>query len=276
MKDYYKILEVSEKATAEEIKSSYRKLALKYHPDKNPGNTSAEAKIKEINEAYGILGNPNKRAQYDASRHFGSSRGGNPFGGGFDPMSDFDAIFQEIFRTQQRRQNRVVQVLAELTMEEMDKGVTFKFTYNNKTYRIKVPSGLEEGSVLEVALDDGRIGQIIIQCKPHEFLERDYFDLYVELPLSFGELLKGLDVELTILTQKISVAIPPNLKYGSLLRIKGQGLFNRGETSRGDLFLRLTPKKHNLTQEQIDKIVKMEKENPVSDPPYVSRKKLNK
>ncbi len=100
MKDYYKILGVSENATQEEIKQAYKKLAMKYHPDRNPGDKQAEEKFKEINEAYSVLSDPEKRKQYDQLRRFGAGANVGDFQGGFnfeDLFSGFRSGFGEGF-----------------------------------------------------------------------------------------------------------------------------------------------------------------------------------
>ncbi|MFA5205456.1 MAG: DnaJ domain-containing protein, partial [Lentisphaeria bacterium] len=95
--DYYELLGVSRSATAEEMKKAYRKQALKYHPDKNPGDKAAEEKFKEISLAYEVLGDPQKRAQYDQFGHEAFTRrrggGGGGGGGGFDPFDLFSQVF---------------------------------------------------------------------------------------------------------------------------------------------------------------------------------------
>lgn len=269
---YYEILEIKESATAEEIKASYRRLAIKYHPDRNPGNKEFEVKIKELNEAYGVLGNAAKKAEYD--RQFKS----NPFKGsyqGFDPMGNFEDMFEEIFKTNAKRANRgAFQVLAELTIEEFEAGANFKFTYNNKVYRTRIPAGMMEDTFLHHRLDTGEDVHIILKQKPHPHLERDFFDLYLKLPLTYGEVSNGLDVELTVLGKKISVSIPAGMKYGSLLRIKNQGLTDGEDNEKGDLFLKIVQKNSNLSKEDIKEILKMEKKSEPKDPDFISKKKL--
>src|SRR6059058_2942852 len=94
-RDYYEVLSVSRTATEEEIKRSYRKLAVKFHPDKNPDDAHAEEKFKELGEAYDVLMDPDKRAAYDRFGHAAFARGGAGFGGGgfHDPFE----IFREVF-----------------------------------------------------------------------------------------------------------------------------------------------------------------------------------
>ena len=94
--DYYNLLGVNREASDDEIKKAYRKLALKYHPDRNPGDKQAEASFKEISEAYQVLSDPQKRAQYDQFGHAAFGNGG-PFGGGFDFTAGFEDVFGDIF-----------------------------------------------------------------------------------------------------------------------------------------------------------------------------------
>jgi molecular chaperone DnaJ len=146
-RDYYEVLEVSKDATADEIKKAYRKKAIQYHPDKNPGDKEAEEKFKEAAEAYEVLSNPDKRARYDQFGHAGmggAAGGGGPFGGGFSGnmnMDDIFSMFGDIFgghsgfgggfgggQTQQRRfRGSDLRVKAKLTLKEVSEGVEKKF-----------------------------------------------------------------------------------------------------------------------------------------------------
>ena len=95
--DYYELLGVGRDADAEDLKKAYRKAALRYHPDRNPGDKAAEEKFKELSEAYQILNDPEKRAQYDRFGHAAFEQGGGGFGGGFDFSTNFEDIFGDIF-----------------------------------------------------------------------------------------------------------------------------------------------------------------------------------
>ena len=138
-RDYYEVLGVSKGASAEEIKKAYRKLAVKYHPDKNPGDKEAEEKFKEAAEAYSILSDPDKKARYDQFGHAGVEGAGPDFSGGFGNLDD---ILKEFFgggfggfggfsgfggggqRQQQRvYRGRDIRVRVKLTLEEIAKGV---------------------------------------------------------------------------------------------------------------------------------------------------------
>jgi molecular chaperone DnaJ len=140
-RDYYEVLGISKNADEAEIKKSYRKLALKYHPDKNPGDTSAEEKFKEAAEAYEVLSNAEKRAQYDRFGHAGMGAGG--FGGGGMNMDDIFSQFGDIFGSafggsfggSRSGGNRVVRgtnlrVKMKLTLEEIAEGVKKKIKVN--------------------------------------------------------------------------------------------------------------------------------------------------
>lgn len=135
-RDYYEVLGVSRTASEQEIKSAYRKLALKYHPDRNPGDKEAEEKFKEIVEAYSVLSDPEKRALYDRYGHAGvsSSAAAASYGAGFDPFATFEDLldeffgFSDLFGTTTRRRSRArrgadLRYDVEITLEEAARGV---------------------------------------------------------------------------------------------------------------------------------------------------------
>ena len=144
-RDYYEVLGVDKSASADEIKKAYRKLAVKYHPDKNPGNKEAEEKFKEVAEAYSILSDPDKKARYDQFGHAGVEGAGPDFSGGFgnlnDILNDFLGGFgfgggfggfgggfggQRGQRQEKVYRGRDIRVRVKLTLEEIAKGVTRK------------------------------------------------------------------------------------------------------------------------------------------------------
>ena len=176
-RDYYEVLGVSKNASDDEIKKAYRKLAIKYHPDKNPGNTEAEAKFKEINEAHDVLSDKQKRARYDQFGHagvggagFGGGASGNPFAGGANPFgqggtfnyggqtftfdfggaggSVFDDILGSIFGNggaRRARRGADYQTVVTLSFEEAIFGVTKKVSIEGKELKVKVPAGIDDG-----------------------------------------------------------------------------------------------------------------------------------
>ena len=194
-KDYYQVLGVSDKASVSEIKKVYRKLAVKYHPDKNPGNKAAEARFKEISEAYYVLSDSKRKAQYDQMRQFGGGYSGNFAGaqgfnfedllrqfasGGGRPKGRYSAfgdIFEEAFSSfgqggrsyQSARRSKAapssvsadVKVSLRISKQKADKGgrVTFK-TREGKTLSVGIPPKTKQGQKLRIT----RQGQICPTC----------------------------------------------------------------------------------------------------------------
>ncbi|MBI4228530.1 MAG: DnaJ domain-containing protein, partial [Deltaproteobacteria bacterium] len=133
--DYYEVLGLSRSASQEEIKKAYKKLAFEYHPDRNPGNASAESKFKEINEAYQILSNPNKRAQYDSFGHMSSEGIFTDADFGFNFHDIFGNLFDEVFSTGRRsraERGRDLRYDLEITFEEAAFGVEKEITIPKK------------------------------------------------------------------------------------------------------------------------------------------------
>lgn len=182
-KDYYKILDVDRKAGADEIKKSYRKLAVKYHPDKNPNNKQAEEKFKEINEAYEVLGNEEKRKKYDElgenwnqyrqqggqEGNFDWSRWQNAGGGrqrtyttgdDFGDAGDFSDFFENIFggaragrggsRSRQPRKGQDYEAELSISLEEAYSGTTRQLETDGEKLQIKIKPGVTEGQVLRL------------------------------------------------------------------------------------------------------------------------------
>ena len=176
-RDYYEVLGVDKSASAEDIKKAYRKKAIQYHPDKNPGDKEAEAKFKEINEAHDVLSDKQKRARYDQFGHAGvGGAGGDPVGGGRNPFaggnpfgqggtfnyggqtfsfdfggaggSVFDDILGSIFGNggaRRPRRGADYQTTVTLTFEEAIFGTTEKVTVNGKDLNVKIPAGIDDG-----------------------------------------------------------------------------------------------------------------------------------
>lgn len=153
MKDLYQILEVDRNASQDEIKKSYRKLALKYHPDKNPDNKESEEKFKEISDAYSILSDPDKKTQYDTYGSAGS--GGSGYSGG-SPFEDIFSQFGDIFgsfgnRRQQQRKGTDLRVTVNITLHDVIFGVNKKIKYNRN---------------VKCDTCDGKGGDNVVNCSP--------------------------------------------------------------------------------------------------------------
>jgi len=214
-KDYYKILGVNKDTTPEDIKKAFRKLAIKYHPDKNPGDNSAEEKFKEINEAYAVLSDPEKRRQYDT---IGSSEFHSKFSQE-DIFRNFD--FGDVFR-------------------DIGGDVFGKIFYGGRGGK-------------NVSFDD-TIGQFFRTSgmggnfQDYEMDGRGPFtkspktlgkDVEIKVPLKLGEIIEGvqkvISINVGLGTEKISVKIPKGITPGKKIRVAGKGM--QGPGGRGDLYL---------------------------------------
>jgi len=279
MKDYYQVLGVSRNASDEEIKQAYRRLARKYHPDVNPGDPKAEARFKEINEAYQVLSDKEQRAKYD---RFGSDfrRYEQTGFGGFNYESqDFADLFETLFG--QRRTSgsgfsvkldgQDVEQPVELTLEEAYNGTqrTLQFSNPNGTPRtitVKIPAGIDTGKRVRVpgegapGLNGGRRGDLylVVTVKPHDRFERKGNDLYTTVPVSMYTLLLGGQTTIALLSGKtLTLTIPPQTQNGRVFRISGQGMPLMHSSHFGDLYVtvsailptNLSPQARKLVEE---------------------------
>ncbi|MCI1675824.1 MAG: J domain-containing protein [Ancrocorticia sp.] len=288
-KDFYKALGVSKNASDDEIKKAYRKLARKYHPDRNPGNKAAEERFKEIGEAYQVLSNAQDRKQYDALRQFagGGARfsagdGATGTTGGFEDIlsqmfgggnvhfsssnggSGYDDIFSMFGGSpaggahtasrfgfgSARRPERGADIKASvsISLRQAVAGTTVKLTtVRGKSVTAKIPPGVADGQRIRIGgrgnpgMGGGAPGDIIVtvHVEPHPVYEVRGKDVYVNLPISFGEAALGGAVEVPTLDGKpVQVRIPAGSSSEKLLRVKGHGLTDR-KRGRGDLYVRL-------------------------------------
>ncbi len=261
MKDYYQVLGVSRGASEQEIKQAYRKLARKYHPDINPGDKAAEARFKEINEAYEVLSDPEKRAKFD---RFGSDwRRYEQAGPGFDygGATDFADIFETLFggrggRTggagfNVRIDGQDIEQPVEITLEEAFSGTqrTLQFSNPNGTPRtitVKIPPGVDTGNRVRVpgegapGLNGGARGDLylIVRVLPHPVFERKGEDLYVKVETSLYTLLLGGHASVPTLSGKtLNLNIPEQTQNGRTFRLSGQGMPVMRSERRGDLYV---------------------------------------
>jgi curved DNA-binding protein len=274
-KDYYRILGVAKSATEKEIKGAYRKLARKHHPDVNPGNKAAEARFKEINEAYEVLGDKEKRKRYDELGAnwdaFGRGAGpGRPWpggvrveyedlggGGGF---SDFFRTFfggglggfggfpggggEEAFTPASDAEGEV-----ELTLAEVFRGTTREVAVGGSRRRVevKIPPGVREGSRVRVAGEGGkgaggRRGDLYLRVRiaPDPIFERKGDDLQTTVRVPLTSAVLGGEAQVRTLDGAVGIKIPAGTPAGQVFRLRGHGLprlGTRGE--RGDLLATL-------------------------------------
>jgi DnaJ-class molecular chaperone len=274
-RDYYEILGVTKSASESELKSAYRKMALKWHPDKNQNNKEeAETKFKEINEAYQVLSDKQKRQTYDQFGHAAfdpaSGMGGNPFSGGFrqgGPFTytysaggaqnqDFDfgdpfEIFEQFFgggfagggfggRASRPRYSMAIDFL------EAVKGTTKDVTIEGKKKTIKVPAGANDGTRIRFDEFD-----VTINVRPHEKYRRDGYDLFIDHTIPYTVSALGGTTEVDTIENTLKLKVRAGTASHTLVRLRGEGVKYLQSSGKGDLYVRLIvqiPEK--LTKEQ--------------------------
>lgn len=261
-RDYYEVLGVERSASEEDLKKAYRKMALKFHPDRNPGDQGAEEQFKEINEAYSVLADPGKRKQYDVFGHAASAGGG---AGGFDfgqgGFSDiFGDIFEEFFGGAPGQGRRRAQRGNDL---RYNMTVTFEEAIFGKDAKIKLrrpePCGQckgtgAKGGNTKVCSTCGGAGQIRFQqglfavsrtCSACRGEGRVFAEV---CPECRGERYTARD-------KTISVKIPPGIETGSRLRVTGEGEAGANGGPAGDLYVVITVEEHPLFSREGSNII---------------------
>jgi curved DNA-binding protein len=277
-KDYYKTLGVAKTATQEEIKKAYRKLAVKYHPDKNPDNKEAEAKFKEANEAYDVLGDADKRKKYDELgmnwkqyENMGK-QGGNPFGGGggqyhysgdFGDGGDFSDFFAQFFgggspfggagggkrgRSAGGYRGNDLQTEFEISLEEAYHGTTRIIQLENEKLRVSTKPGAYDGQQLRIKGKGGKGSSaansgdlfVNIRVRPHHRFNRDGDDLRTTHDINLYTAVLGGETIAETLTGQVKVQIAAGTQNNKIIRIKGKGMPVYGkENVHGDLYIQL-------------------------------------
>src|SRR5438132_1149367 len=213
--DYYEVLGVARGASEQEIKSAYRKLALKYHPDRNPESTEASTeKFKEITEAYSVLADQQKRAAYDRFGHAGVSSSG-----GFQPdasiFTDFEDIFGDFFGF----------------------GDIFGGGQPRRT-RAQRGADLRVSGEGEAGAHGGPTGDlyVVLRVRVHSFFERRGSDLYCTMPVSVSQAALGADLKVPTLKGEETLKLPEGAQPGSVFRLRGKGVPSLDGRSQGDLY----------------------------------------
>jgi molecular chaperone DnaJ len=253
-KDFYQILGISKDAPEAEIKKVYRKLARQYHPDSNPGDAKAEAKFKEISEAFSVLSDAEQRKEYDAVRAMG---GGARFTAGGQGAGGFEDVFSNLFGGGGRGfpggfgggfdfgPTPGVDLTARTSIDFIDsiKGATIKLSLQGmEPLNVKVPAGVQDGQKIKLrgkgrpSPNGGPSGDLIVtvRVKPHPVFSRDGANLRVTVPVTFTEAALGATISVpTLGGDPVKLKIHPGIPNGRVLRIKGRGV-DAGNT-RGDL-----------------------------------------
>lgn len=285
-RDYYEILGLSKNASGDEIKKAYRKQALEWHPDRHKDNKEeAERRFKEINEAYQVLSDPQKKSAFDQFGHDaftpggGFRGGGSPFaggqqsgrygpftytyttGGGQNPFSDFGDpfdIFEQFFGGGNPfRQARSIPRYS-LTIDFMEavKGVTKEVNIGGKRRKIKIPPGVDDGS--RINFNDFTLS---IHIRPHEIFERDGTDVYVSVAIPYSLAILGGEIKVPTVEKEVKIKIRPGTQPGTTMRLRGQGISHLQGHGRGDQYVRLiisTPDKLSKEQKRIIEEMKEE------------------
>ncbi len=263
MADYYDVLGVSTDANEKTIRQSYRKLARQFHPDLNPGNDSAAAKFKEINEAYEVLSNAETREKYDkygdkwkyADQFEERSAAGSPFRGhasgygrsgtfGFDLFGDVGDLFGGSGMRSAGPTRMTTQV--DLSLEEAFHGAlrTIAITASNGRRRIevKIPPGVDTGSVVTVRPSPDQELNVEATVLPHSRFRRRGSDLYTDVKVSMFDALLGGETEVDTISGRISLKIPAGSQNGQRVRLSGRGMPRlKDPDKRGDLLVTLRP-----------------------------------
>jgi molecular chaperone DnaJ len=337
--DYYEVLGVTRDCSDGELKTAYRKLAMKFHPDRNPGDATAEERFKEASEAYGVLSDADKRAAYDRYGHAstGAGFGAGPFADATDLGDIFGDLFGEMFGGGQRRSNSRVQrgedLRYDITIEFEDavfgketeikvrrrencatcqgvgttsgRGPTVcpqcqgrgQLRYQQGFFsvaracgncggsgtvitdpcatcrgetrvmrelkmNVKIPPGVEDGTRIRYSGEGeaGRFGgprgdlYVVLTVRPHDFFERDGFDLHCVVPISFPQAALGAEIEIPSLDGEVTLRVPEGTQNGKEFRIRSEGVPHLNESGRGDLIVEVliqTPKKLSRTQREL-------------------------
>ena len=255
--NYYQTLGIKRDASDKEVKQAFRRLARKYHPDVNPGDKAAEAKFKEVNEAYEVLSDPEKRRKYDRFGQNWKYTDQFPQGGfrshagptdatfNFSDLGGFGSIFGEMFgrrggaRTAQRS---TVEVKADVSLEEAYSGAARTVQLpgsQGKRLEVQVPPGVDTGSRVHVTADDTEL-YLVTRVVPHRRFSRKGADLYLDLSLPLVDAVLGSEQEVPTIKGKVMLTVPPESQNGQMFRLKGQGMPHLGRPDqRGDLFATL-------------------------------------
>jgi DnaJ-class molecular chaperone len=283
--DYYKILGVTKSANEAEIKKAYRKLALQYHPDRNKSK-EAEEKFKEVNKAYEVLSDQQKRQTYDqfgsAAFEQGAPGGQGPFGGfggqqgpftytyttsgggpqGFDfggGFSDPFDIFEQFFGGGNPFGRAARRSAYSLTISFMEavKGTTKRVNLGGRTQTIKIPAGVDSGSRIRFGDAD-----VIIDVNADKRFRREGYDIISEKEVSFSQAALGDTIEVETVQGIVKIKIPAGTQPETLVRLRGKGVKMLRLSGNGDHYVRIkvtVPK--NLTGQQKELLKELDEES---------------
>jgi DnaJ-class molecular chaperone len=287
MADYYQVLGVQKSADEKEIKTAYRKKALEFHPDRNKAPDAAE-KFKEVNRAYEVLSDSQKRKMYDQYGHDAFTRsgaggpssggggqagwhqegpfryytnvGGSGFNvdfGGADPFDIFEQFFgfQSPFggRTQSRKRRSLYEM--HITFEEAVNGVEKQTVINGETKTIKIPAGVDNGMRIRFADFD-----VQVQVKPHDFFKREGQDIYLEKEISLKDAITGTTLEVPTISGSVKIKVRPGTQTGTIMRLREKGAPFPNSSRKGDQYvvfqIKIPTKVSNKGKKLLDELEK--------------------
>lgn len=255
-KDFYKVLGVSKDVSEAELKKTYRKLSRKYHPDTNPGDAKAEAKFKEVSEAYSVLSDSKERAEYDQMRamgpgpRFNPGAGGQQYAGGFPGGANMGGGFEDVFANLfggggfNRGPQKGADLSMSSTLDFIDgvKGTQLKVRLGSGETTIKIPAGVLDGQKIRIpgkgqrSPNGGPAGDLIISVsvKPHPVFTRDGMNLRLTVPITYSEAVLGATIQVpTLGGEPVKLKVAPGTPNGRVLRVKGRGVVTA--KAEGDL-----------------------------------------
>jgi DnaJ-class molecular chaperone len=272
VKDPYDVLGVSKTASQDELHKAYRKLAKKFHPDLNPGDTKAVDQFKDIAAAHDLLGDPDKRARFDRGeidaagaerpqqryyREYADTGGARRYHStaGFEDMGDASDLFADLFGRSRaggarsaRMRGQDVQYRLEVDFLEAVRGAKRRITLpDGNALDLTVPEGTADGHVLRLkgkggpGLGGGPSGDALIELivRPHPLFSRQGDDIVIELPISLDEAVLGGKVETPTVSGRVALSIPKGSSSGQTLRLRGKGVKRRGGKGHGDQLVKL-------------------------------------
>lgn len=288
--DLYKILKVSRDADAKTIKSAYRKIARENHPDRNPDDEAAEDRFKKASFAFEVLSDIEKRKAYDAYGIDGLRDGfqsgqQHQWGstGAFNGGANFEDIFGQIFGQRggysqggfgggqdpfggfQQRPQRARDTEAQLTLEFMSaiEGGEMTIRIGGKDLRVRIPSGADSGDKIRIKgkgnpapnIPGSKPGDLILELKveSHALLKRKGLKLYLDVPITIGEAIRGAKIDVPTPSGIFTVTIPSGMHSGGKLRLKGKGV-KRGKKT-GDFFVIVQIKSPDTITDEIKTLV---------------------
>jgi DnaJ-class molecular chaperone len=268
MRDPYEVLGVKREATAEEIRSAYRKLAKTSHPDLHPGDKQAEERFKEISAAHELLSDGEKRAQYDRGeidasgaprmherfyRDFAETPGGAKYSrtGAFEDATDVEDMIQELFggrRRRMRMRGTDIGYRLEIGLETVARGGKQPLSLaDGGTVELTIPAGVDDGQVLRLkgkggpGANGGPPGDALIEIRvrPHPCYERKGADIHLTLPVTLAEAVRGGRITVPTLHGPVAMTVRRHSSGGTTLRLKGKGLPRSDGGDAGDQYVRL-------------------------------------